>query len=265
MCVCKRWERLFFKQPLLWRTFALAPASPTFPRGGASREQRDEMWAGWFEAQHRMLARAPPYVEVFVAGSPPPRRGGDVRLARYHCRRRRWLLGDFLALLRPDVLREAMLWWEVNKADVKALRRFQRLESVLLHETDLKQQAVAHMPALRSLELHANDISQQEREAILELTQLTHLALVPFCVLTATFSEPEDAQLLQLTRLQQLRELRITHRPTLYQFEAEEFYHEREGVLEIPPPSAFPFLEKYQLSLLPHDWYRWHFSVSAVA
>jgi hypothetical protein len=58
VCVSKRWERLFFSEPSLWRSFQLAPASPAFPPGDDDDyQQQNELWTSWFEAQHRILSR----------------------------------------------------------------------------------------------------------------------------------------------------------------------------------------------------------------
>jgi hypothetical protein len=128
-------------------------------------------------------------------------------------------LRDFLELLHSDVLRKAVMWWLPN-ANVELLLRFQQLQALLLHDSySLPKSSSAllnRLPALRSLELHASTVDELAWKACLELTQLTRLALEPFCYLTAGFEELPEGNLLHLTRLQQLRELRITHRHSQY-------------------------------------------------
>ena len=262
--VCKRWERLFYSEPALWRHFLLRPATPGFPGavGNSSQQELEEIWAHWCAAKHRQLARVAGLVEVFEAG---PRRVDLGRMAGTGSR-----LDHFVSLLRPEVLTEALLYWGLP--EMSELPRFPRLSRLLLHALVLNPGAarlLGGMPQLRSLGLHVHEVSGSNMSVILGLTQLTQLSFVVFNALTAGFnyqpsrdSEPRAPDLLQLTRLAALRHLTITHRPSLYQQEREEYEFGRQGVLPLPPPASFPALEFYHVSFRQDEWYSWAFSVS---
>ena len=102
---------------------------------------------------------------------------------------------------------------------------------------------------------------------ILALTGLTRLAVVAFDPL-AESSDFEarplgDSPLLQLTRLAALRELVIRHRDPVYAWEEEEITIDAQGRVVVPPPAAFPQLERYLLHF--EDWEArdgWCFAVS---
>ena len=247
--VCKRWEGLFYAEPALWRHFLLRPANPAFP----SNETRPNPWGGWCAAKHRQLARVAGLVEVFEAG---PRRtdfGGMRAAAHASC----WRLVQYISLLRPEVLTEAVLWWEL--AELPELLRFPRLTRLLLHDGyNLPPGAAAvlgRLPQLRSLALHAHEVSGGEMAAVLGLSQLTQLLLLVHNPVTAGHnyeslpgSNADAPSLMQLTRLAQLRQLTIKHRPVVYGVEQVEIEFEEWGVVPLPAPSAFAALESYDIS-----------------
>lgn len=256
--MCKCWERLFFWEPSLWRTFDLVPPSDS------PLHQGEEVERAWYAAQQRTLARVAAQVEVFTAGNPqycmadPAQGAPDQRI----------VLEEFLALLQPGVLRQAELWWELVPDHAAALQPFRRLESLLLNQQNFMPEEVvaqwSQLPALRNLELHSSGLGEDEWEAILELTQLTRLAVETFHVITSGFSE-QQAQLPQLTRLQHLRELAITHRPVVFYIEMAAYDQMDGGVVGVPSLSGFPSLQKYQFHLRPDHWIHWDFRVSPAA
>ncbi|EFN53320.1 hypothetical protein CHLNCDRAFT_137019 [Chlorella variabilis] len=257
-CVCKCWERLFFWEPSLWRTFDLVPPSDS------PLHQGEEVERAWYAAQQRTLARVAAHVEVFTAGNPqycmadPAQGAPDQRI----------VLEEFLALLQPGVLRQAELWWELVPDHAAALQPFRRLESLLLNQQNFMPEEVvaqwSQLPALRNLELHSSGLGEDEWEAILELTQLTRLAVETFHVITSGFSE-QQAQLPQLTRLQHLRELAITHRPVVFYIEMAAYDQMDGGVVGVPSLSGFPSLQKYQFHLRPDHWIHWDFRVGGTS
>jgi hypothetical protein len=264
--VCKRWERLFYAEPALWRRFLLRLANPALP---STTRASPSPWGQWGAAKHRQLERVAGLVEVFEAG---PRRI-DFGSSQAAMGRSGRSLEQYLSLLHPEVLTELVLWWEL--AQLPELLRFPRLTRLLLHAGyGLPSGAAAvllGMPQLRALALHVQEVSGDEMAAVLGLSQLTQLSLLVHAPLTAGYnyesdsmdgSQGESPSLMQLTRLAQLRQLSINHRPAVYGIEHEEFTFEEYGEVPLPPPSSFAALESYHVSFYRDGGYGWAFKVS---
>ena len=126
--VCKRWERLFFSEPALWRRFLLRPAKRSF--SGHDASLRPEPWGSWCAAKHRQLARVAGLVEVFEAGA----RAMDFGYMAQCAHNSGWRLEQFVGLLRPELLTEALLYWDMW--ELSGLLHFPRLTRLLLHDSE---------------------------------------------------------------------------------------------------------------------------------
>lgn len=216
---CKRWSTLFFSTPALWREVAVvAPAGldPYRDPGGKS--------ATWAAGQAALLRRVAPLVESVTIGRPQ-----DVMPADDNTHSVLYDSGGPAALLAQPGLQplELALWQEPPRAQggtARAVSSLTSLRSLLVHEGyDLEQPTTAAIaslaPRLRSLELHSCFIRAEQVRAALACAGLTRLALRPCVILGADGSwedEPEESDqppLMCLTRLSQLQELSIDHRP----------------------------------------------------
>lgn len=183
--VSRRWRRLFFSHPPLWRSFELR-----CPGAELSPAQRAE----WAAAKHRLLQRVGPLVRTFDAyGVDPLQLGGSTRLQ----------LPDFVHCLGPEAL-ESVTYTPTGpliESMLAALLRFPRLRS-------LSMKSMQHLPPNATWVLHqlgalvelASTVGSLPADALQALPSgLTYLHLH-----TLYEPLPDCRQLERLTRLRSL-------------------------------------------------------------
>jgi hypothetical protein len=104
------------------------PAAPSF--SGHDASLRPEPWGSWCAAKHRQLARVAGLVEVFEAGP----RAMDFGYMAQCAHNSGWRLEQFVGLLRPELLTEALLYWDMW--ELSGLLHFPRLTRLLLHDSE---------------------------------------------------------------------------------------------------------------------------------
>ena len=253
--VSKRWQRVFFSEPALWRRFQLARPSEDLAFSADFTYTISRGWSRWCASWERLLGRVAGMVQEFEGLALPS-----------SCAR-------CLALLRPELLEQAAVDCEQwDEAEVEQLLRFPRLARLRLRPCFRMPAAVcgvlARMPQLRSLALEAQDLDW-ELASIAKLTQLTRLSLAVYDPLGDGMDmspwEVHEPPLLQLTQLQRLRHLSIVHKGTDYPDEQQEnAKFADDGSLVLPELSEFPALDSFNISFREDQWYHWNFSVSRV-
>lgn len=223
--VCKRWLRVFYDTPALWRQFVVAvprpPPQPT-PQQWADLPTALGQWA---DARAALLARQAGMVEALQLrnGDRLESLGGGSQLAR------------FLRCLRPEAVRHVSLSGGIDEslpeAAVQSLAALTGLTRLQLSFEELPGSAAAVLrqlsTSLRCLELRGGAAAVADTLPL--LSQLTRLHVhweepdfpVDWCRLTA---------LLQLQHLS----LRLDH-------------YESDRQLRPPPPAAFPALNDFKL------------------
>ncbi|KAL4443581.1 hypothetical protein ABPG75_011318 [Micractinium tetrahymenae] len=230
--VCKRWNRVFYSAPGVWRQFAVtAPRQPEAPTQEEEEEQLHQQQQ-WAAARLRLLRRVSGMVESLRIF-----RGDELEATGIASGGR---VAVFVHFLSPELAREVCLLGfndiSLPAEGLAVLHRLTRLESLALDSSELPVNTAAVLrrlsPSLRSLNMSAGRIDPAVLEALPQLLQLTSLQLSSYRQLP-----PFDWQ--RLTALQQLWHL------GLCQADSSD-----KAPLAPPPPAIFPDLRSLHFSTL---------------
>ncbi|KAL4425336.1 hypothetical protein ABPG75_009352 [Micractinium tetrahymenae] len=238
--VCRRWRRALLAEPALWSKQRLA-------RGSLHDLPLQEQLE-WLASKRRLLAATAPVttcLEVLRAGGirswPPPSGAatGSQLAALLRALRRAPLIELTLACGAHKI--EGQYSEERGTPDqlcglpclpaaaLRVLPRFAELTALSLQSWQLPACTAAvllQLPQLRSLQCAAREVLPSVADSMIQLTALTRLELRVAVALPP---------LAGLTRLQKLQELVLVCE------------NERLSVAPLPPPSAFPDLQRYHL------------------
>jgi hypothetical protein len=228
--VSKRWRRLFYAEPSLWRRFTLRP-----PAGADA----DAAWQPTKNAQLARVAGLVAELDVFdlstAAGA-----GDPAAAARWDVSNPQWGLAAFLRLLPRDNL--TVLHITVNRQQISehlaaAALGFPQLLTLELGLVQLPRNVAAllrQLPRLQRFVYHSGPLPAAVVDSLLQLSTLTSLEL---------HSAEPLPPLQQLTRLTSLRSLKLSEHDERAEGEA----------LEPPAPAALPCLESFHFHSISED------------
>lgn len=231
---CKRWRRVFYNEPALWRSFRLASSELAATYW---EEQDMPLTTDWYNQQlsvMHMVGRFAADCEV---------RGiGPLQLVAAETGHP-WRLADVLLCLNPGVLRRLALCCELEPssgskyhlygqqslgaAAIRQLARLRQLEDLALDSWQLPHgtaAAISQLAHLQAVRLRTRQLPQHCLASLLSLTRLTRLEL------HTSMPLPPLQQLSRLTLLQHLE---------LCQWNCVG------TVMALPPISSLPNLTSY--------------------
>ncbi|PRW33791.1 GCC2 and GCC3 domain containing [Chlorella sorokiniana] len=167
LAVCRRWRRLVFGEPRLWRSVTLSPG--LLPQLAKKKDKQR-----WFSSQHGLLRRIAPLVEAAAVE-------GGTAIEAAGAATGKWGLADLLSALHASKLAELSIQgpWELPAAALRALGRLTGLTWLKLDSTELPGEellaALGQLAALQTLELSTDELPWGLPDTLAQLSRLRQL------------------------------------------------------------------------------------------
>lgn len=213
---CKRWRRVFYSEPALWRTFTL--------KFSKLHRRPEEEWPVWLQKQAALVRRVAPVLQGLHWDAAAQEEIGINSAASFEENS----VPAFLGYLQTSRLKQLKLQGldRIPEAAAMSLGRFTQLTELSLCSTrplpPQMPRSLAQLGELRSLRFSGPAVPPALLNSILALSQLTMLDLWADIF-------PPPAAMDQLTRLAQLQDLGLH---AGFKPEAEVF--------QPPAPARFP-------------------------